>query len=176
MQMYSPVPVDSASSTPLAHRSLDEIRSIGIVDDNLDPALIEGVVEGLGQLLPGATVRTWIKPSGTAPAPDELIDEMVAEVDVAIAAIAMCGSCTAGVMLDASRLYKKGLPTTAISWEIFERAAKSMATLQGVPDLPLTVIQKLEVGQTPDDQRDKGRTCATVIVENLRRGAAVATA
>jgi hypothetical protein len=168
MQMYSPVPVDHAGATPLAHRAVEDIRSIGIVDDNLDPALIEGVVEGLGELLPDATVRTWIKPSGTAPAPDELIDEMAAEIDVAIAAIAMCGSCTAGVMLDASRLYKRGIPTTAISWEIFERAATSMARLQGVPDLPLTIIQKLEVGQTPDDQRAKGRTCAAAIVDTLR--------
>lgn len=167
MQMYVPVPHATAVGGLTDRRAVDAIARIGIVDDNLDPSLMEGVVERLAELLPDASVTTWYKPSGTAPAPDEMIDEMAGNVDVAIAAIAMCGSCTAGVMLDATRLHKRGVPTVAISWEIFERAARSMAKLQGVPELPLAIIQKLEVGQGPAEQHAKGRACAEAILETL---------
>jgi hypothetical protein len=169
MRMYSPVPLaDDKNVIPMHNQDATTVRSIGIVDDNLDPALIEGLVEYLNEELPDATVRTWVKPSGTAPAPEELIDEMAAEVDVAIAAIAMCGSCTAGVVLDATRLHKRGIPTQAISWEIFERAARSMATLQGVPELPLVIMEQVKIGDTPEDQHRKGRGCGAQIVNSLR--------
>jgi hypothetical protein len=39
----------------------------------------------LGERLPGATLRSWKKP-GVAPAPDELLDGIVAEVAAVIAA------------------------------------------------------------------------------------------
>jgi hypothetical protein len=172
MKMYVPVPLGSGPGQVVSQRDVQSISRIGIVDDNLDPSLMEGVVERLKELVPGADVTTWLKPSGTAPAPDEMIDEMASQVDIAIAAIAMCGSCTAGVVLDATRLYKRGVPTVAISWEIFERAARSMATLQGVPELSLAIIQKLEVGQGPSDQHAKGRACADVILERLVPGTA----
>jgi hypothetical protein len=169
MRMYSPVPTaNDKNNTPIKDQDADTVRTIGIVDDNLDPALIEGLIEYLREELPSADVRTWIKPSGTAPAPEELIDEMVGEVDFAIAAIAMCGSCTAGVVLDATRLHKRGIPTQAISWEIFERAARSMATLQGVPELPLVIMEQVKIGDTPEDQHRKGRGCGEKIVASLR--------
>ena len=167
MEMFVPVPTSRDEVVVETRQISGGVTRIGIVDDNLDPALVEGVIEGLNELLPGATVRNWIKPSGTAPAPNSIIDEMVGEVDLAIAAIAMCGSCTAGVVMDAARLHKKGVPTIAISWEIFERAARSMANLQGAGDLPLAIIQKVEVGDTPDDQRAKGRACARLILDTL---------
>lgn len=170
MKMYIPVPEDATPTNLVERRDADSIKAIGIVDDNLDPALMEGVVERLGELMPDAVVKTWYKPSGTAPAPDEMIAEMADEIDVAIAAIAMCGSCTAGVVLDAARLYKHGVPTVAISWEIFERAARSMARLQGVPELPLAIIEKVEVGQDPTHQHAKGRACADAIIEGIKSG------
>lgn len=166
MRMYSPIPTSGGEQVaPLKDTST--VRSIGIVDDNLDPALMDGLMEHLREALPDVTVRQWIKPSGTAPAPESIIDEMAQSVDVAIAGVAMCGSCTAGVMLDAVRLHKKGIPTRALSWEIFERSARSMAKLQGVPELPLVIIPKVAVGDEREAQRAKGRACAEEIVEVL---------
>jgi hypothetical protein len=63
--------------------------TIGIMDDNLDPPFMEALVEGLQDRYPGAKVRRWIKPVGTAPAPESLIDEMAKEVEIAISGIGL---------------------------------------------------------------------------------------
>jgi hypothetical protein len=65
------------------------IERIGIVDNDLDPPLMRGVVKGLERAWPGATVRVWTKPSGMSPAPDSLIVEMAKEVQVALAGVGM---------------------------------------------------------------------------------------
>jgi hypothetical protein len=63
-------------------------------------------------------------------------------------------------LLDAARLVKHGLPTVALVWDIFENAARAMATLQGVPGLPVVVVPQVAVGQTEVEQRDKGAKAA----------------
>jgi hypothetical protein len=65
------------------------IERIGIVDNDLDPPLMRGVVKVLERAWPGATVRVWTKPSGMSPAPDSLIVEMAKEVQVALAGVGM---------------------------------------------------------------------------------------
>jgi hypothetical protein len=67
-------------------------------------------------------------------------------------------------LLDATRLYKQGLPTVALVWDIFERAAKTMASLQGVPNLPVIVVPQVLVGESDADQRKKGTAVARRIV------------
>ena len=67
-------------------------------------------------------------------------------------------------MLDAARLRKHGLPTVAIVWDSFERAAKAMASLQHLPDLAIVVVPKVLVGETDTDQREKGAKAAERIV------------
>jgi hypothetical protein len=62
---------------------------IGIVDDNLDPPFMDALVKGLRDRYPGTSVRQWIKPIGTAPAPESLIDEMAKEVQIAISGIGL---------------------------------------------------------------------------------------
>lgn len=73
-------------------------------------------------------------------------------------------------MLDAARFQKQGIPTIAIVWDIFERAAHSMASLQGVPALPIVVVPQVEVGDTDDDQRRKGSAAAEQVLRLWRAG------
>jgi hypothetical protein len=67
-------------------------------------------------------------------------------------------------LLDATRLRKHGLPTVALVWDIFERAAKAMASLQGVPDLPIVVVPQVLVGETDAHQRAKGTGAAAHVL------------
>jgi hypothetical protein len=89
MKVYRPVPLESSGAGVAAVVHRGRIERVGIVDDKLDPPLIEGVVEQLHTLLPDASVTTWTKPVGTSPAPDSLIDEMAREVQVALAGVGM---------------------------------------------------------------------------------------
>lgn len=52
----------------------------------------------------------------------------------------------------------------ALVWDIFDRAAKAMASLQGVPDLPIVVVPQVLVGEIDADQRAKGTKAAEHIV------------
>ena len=67
-------------------------------------------------------------------------------------------------MLDAARLRKRGIPTVAVVWDIFEHAARAMARLQGVPDLPIVVVPQVLVGESNEDQRKKGIAAAEAVV------------
>jgi hypothetical protein len=63
-------------------------------------------------------------------------------------------------LLDAARLVKQGLPTVALVWDIFEHAARAMASLQAVPDLAVVVVPQVVVGETEAEQRSKGAKAA----------------
>ncbi len=89
MKVYLPVPPDPATSAARPVALEGAIQRVGIVDDRLDPYLMDGVVDELRALLPDASVRTWTKPVGTSPAPDSLIEEMAREVEVALAGVGM---------------------------------------------------------------------------------------
>jgi hypothetical protein len=89
MKVYRPVPVETATRAPEPALSHETLERIGIVDDKLDPHLIDGVVDQLRALRPNARVRVWTKPIGTSPAPDELIEELASEVQVALAGVGM---------------------------------------------------------------------------------------
>jgi hypothetical protein len=67
-------------------------------------------------------------------------------------------------LLDATRLRKRGIDTVAIVWDIFEKAGRAMAKLQGVPDLPILVIPHLDAGEDDDDQRRKAKACLSDLV------------
>ena len=89
MKVYRPVPLETAGEPRLPVMLGGAIQRIGILDDKLDPHLVDGVVDQLHALLPDASVTTWTKPVGTSPAPDSLIDEMAREVQVALAGVGM---------------------------------------------------------------------------------------
>jgi hypothetical protein len=89
VKVYRPVPIDEPTGPPPPAVLRSPIERIGILDDKLDPYLIEGVVDQLRVLSPDASVTVWTKPIGTSPAPDSLVDEMAREVQVALAGVGM---------------------------------------------------------------------------------------
>lgn len=89
MKVYRPVSMETSDTAPTPPLQQGAIQRIGIVDDKLDPHLIDGVVHRLRELLPDASLRVWNKPVGTSPAPDSLIEEMANEVQVALAGVGM---------------------------------------------------------------------------------------
>ncbi|MBW2498862.1 MAG: hypothetical protein JRF61_16410 [Deltaproteobacteria bacterium] len=89
MKVYRPVPLESDSEPTAPSALRHAIEMVGIVDDKLDPHLIEGVVAGLADLLPEASIRVWSKPIGTSPAPDALIEEVTRESQVTLAGVGM---------------------------------------------------------------------------------------
>jgi hypothetical protein len=88
--MKAYLPIDPG--TPDGNWAVAVIASpstIGVVDDNLDPPFMQALVRGLRDRYPGTKVRLWIKPEGTAPAPESLIDEMAEEVEIALSGIGL---------------------------------------------------------------------------------------
>jgi hypothetical protein len=87
MKVYSPMPAEEVRV--VADRRQVGVQTIGIVDDNLDPPLMDELVKVLREALPDSQVKVWIKPIGTAPAPESLIEEMAKEVQVALTGVGM---------------------------------------------------------------------------------------
>ena len=88
MKVYSPVPA-AVHAAAIKETGDIDTRVIGILDDNLDPPLMDELAKVLRAELPGDQIRVWIKPIGTAPAPESLIEEMAKEVHVAITGVGM---------------------------------------------------------------------------------------
>jgi hypothetical protein len=71
-------------------------------------------------------------------------------------------------LLDAARLQKAGVPTVAVVWDTFTRAARSMASLQGLPDLPIVVIPKVGPAENEHHQRAKAAAAAPAVAAGWR--------
>jgi hypothetical protein len=88
MKAYLPInPAIPDGATVIADNTA--AATIGILDDNLDPPFMGALVKGLRDRYPDTKVRLWVKPIGTAPAPESLIDEMAKEVQIAISGIGL---------------------------------------------------------------------------------------
>ena len=88
MKVYVPVPA-ATGSVAIKDTSDVDTRVIGVLDDNLDPPLMDELVIALREQLADHEIKVWLKPIGTAPAPESLIEEMAKEVHVAITGVGM---------------------------------------------------------------------------------------
>ena len=89
MEFLSPVWPAATSARPPTKRlqGLQGAR-IALVDDNLDAAFTTHLEVLLAERA-GAKVRRFVKPSGTAPSPRELIEEAAGESDAAVVGIGL---------------------------------------------------------------------------------------
>ena len=88
MEILSPVWPATAAPRPAKKRPRGlEGATVALVDDNLDIPFTTHLEE-LMQARYGATVRRFVKPSGTAPSPPALIAEAAA-ADVAVVGIGL---------------------------------------------------------------------------------------
>ena len=70
-------------------------------------------------------------------------------------------------MLDSAALEKMGIHTVTIVWDTFERAARTAARVQGVPNLELAVIPRRTGSQTAADQSAKADAALEEIAQKL---------
>jgi hypothetical protein len=145
-------------------RSLDGAH-ISFIDDNLDPELTAEIEQQLSAKY-GAVIRRLVKPAHNRVSPTSLIDE-AAHSEAVVVGVAMCGSCTPACVSDAVTLERRGVHTVTIVWETFERAARSAARVQGVPDMSFAVIPARRGSDTADDQRAKGANVAMELARQL---------
>jgi hypothetical protein len=89
MEFLSPVWPRAARPCPPKRRPprLEGAR-VALVDDNLDAPFTTRLAALLHERT-GAAVRRLVKPSGTAPAPAELIDEAARGADVAVVGVGL---------------------------------------------------------------------------------------
>jgi hypothetical protein len=85
-----PSAAGGGASTPLAPRPMDlRGKKVGIIDNTKEQGdvIAEAMADGLRERYGVAEVIIRRKPYFSKPAPAELIDELAAQVDVAIAAV-----------------------------------------------------------------------------------------
>ncbi len=89
MEFLSPVWPATPATRPPKHR-LQGLQGahVALVDDNLDTAFTTHL-EALLTERAGAKVRRFVKPSGTAPSPRELIEEAAQGSDAAVVGIGL---------------------------------------------------------------------------------------
>ena len=152
---------------PAATSDLDRIAGVAVafVDDYLDPDFTDELEKQLSEGS-GALVKRFVKPVGNAAAPKAMLEE-AAQCRVAVVGLAMCGSCTAGVVLDAVALEKKGIHTVTIVTEAFEKAARTAARVQGMPNITFAVIPSRRGSDTRETQQAKAQAALPKVVEGL---------
>jgi hypothetical protein len=70
-------------------------------------------------------------------------------------------------VLDSAALEKRGVHTVTIVWDNFEKAARTQARVQGVPNLAFAIVPHRKGAETADDQRAKADAAAPEIVSRL---------
>ncbi len=89
MEILSPVwPAVPSARPPKTRPAALAGATIALVDDNMDGAFTTHL-EALLAAEAGAKVRRWVKPSGTAPAPQELIEAAAGDAAVAVVGIGL---------------------------------------------------------------------------------------
>ena len=70
-------------------------------------------------------------------------------------------------MLDSAALEKLGIHTVTLVWDNFEKAARTQARLQKVPDLEMVILPYRKGVETDEDQRRKAEAALTDIIGRL---------
>ena len=73
-------------------------------------------------------------------------------------------------MLDAVKLWKRGVPTVAITLDTFLVAAQDQAKAMAMPDIPLVVIPHMNAGETPQDFSARAEAASAEIAGHLELG------
>ncbi len=116
--------------------------TVGILVNNFPDSPLFGDLlrDAVAARSPGSPVRVWNKLDATSAASPELIDEIVAAVDVCISLIGTCGSCTGGTVRDAINIARRDRPSVALVTEVFREHGAFIATAAGMPDIPRIVV------------------------------------
>jgi hypothetical protein len=74
-----------------------------------------------------------VKLNFAVPEPDEVVRQLAADVDVIVAGVGDCGSCSAAATADGIIFEAAGVPAAVIVTDSFRATATAMAELRGAP-------------------------------------------
>ncbi|MGH3318647.1 MAG: UGSC family (seleno)protein [Streptosporangiaceae bacterium] len=138
-------------------------------------------LEELGRLLvdrEGAADVVTRRKTGpiTAPAPDEVVEEMAGQCDVVVTGVGDCGSCSAAAVADGLLFEGRGIPSAVVCSDAFTATSDAMARVQGAPGYRYATTPHPVAVLTPDEVRERaGRALPDVVslmVAVEQRGAA----
>ncbi len=73
-------------------------------------------------------------------------------------------------MLDAARLWKRGVRAVVVTFDTFLEAAQSQAKAMSMPEIPIVVIPHLKAGETSEDFRGRAEAALAEIATRLELG------
>jgi hypothetical protein len=157
-QLYDPSGVVDVEQSPLAARPTEStgLRLAVLSNTKWNAAkLLRATVHALHEAgVEFADVHYYDKHHFSSDASLSLIARIADENDIAITAIADCGSCTSSCVNDAVRLEQTGVPTAVIVTTEFANEAKLQREARGMADLtPIVVhhpISSLTLSQLDD--------------------------
>ncbi|MEN6328800.1 MAG: UGSC family (seleno)protein [Methanobacteriaceae archaeon] len=152
--------VEKEVLNPLADVEAGRIHLHPFPDDFEKVSLVNNTKPGADIIL--ATIKGALgnrdfieveKPAG-APATQKQLEE-AASAELAILALADCGSCTSWVVLDAIRLEEMGVPTISLCSDHFTLFARELASAHGADDLRLLEVEHPIAGLSDDEMEEK---------------------
>ncbi len=152
--------VEKEVLNPLADVEVDKIDLNPFPDDFERVSLVDNTKPGadviLTTLMEALGNRIFIEVKKPAGAPATLNQlKKAASADLAILALADCGSCTSWVVLDAIRLEEMGVPTISIISNYFAPFARELASTYGLDDLRLLEVGHPIAGLSVDEVEEK---------------------
>lgn len=70
-------------------------------------------------------------------------------------------------MLDAAKLWKRGVRAVVVTFDTFLVAAQDQAKAMAMPEIPLVVIPHIKAGETPEDFRSRAEEALAEIAAQL---------
>ncbi len=70
-------------------------------------------------------------------------------------------------MLDAAKLWKRGVRAVVVTFDTFLGAAQDQAKAMALSEIPLVVIPHLKAGETPEDFRGRAEEALAEIAAQL---------
>jgi hypothetical protein len=119
-------------------------------------------LEHIGRLLledyGAASVTQRTKLNFAVPEPDEVVRELAAEVDVIVAGVGDCGSCSAAAAADGVVFEAAGVPAAVIVTDSFAVTATAMAQLRGAPGYKYAITSHPVAVLTEDQVKERAAT------------------
>jgi hypothetical protein len=129
----------------------DDFERVALVDNTKPGADV--TLTTLKEALGNRVFKEVKKPAGAPATRNQL--EKAASAELAILALADCGSCTSWVVLDAVRLEEMGVPTISIISDHFTPFARKLASAYGLDDLRFLEVKHPIAGLSDDEVEEK---------------------
>lgn len=159
----------SADSTLSARTASLRGLTVGLLDNTKPNTtdLLHAIGDQLQQSYGAAASKLYTKDYFGTPASPELVDQIVAEVDVLITGVGDCGSCSAATVADGIQFERAGIPTVAITSDSFYPSGRAMAQVQGFPGFDFYAVHHPFASLTADEVHERAMTALPDVLRIL---------